>query len=581
MLILVRRLLPVTIVLMMVLAAVPTEFSLATTADGTLTTTQRQTQPVTWHGAVTQQLTTFDPQRAQDSLSIGAIEQLFLGLTNNDPLIPGNITPELATSWEVSEDGTQWTFTLRNDVNWVRWDPVNDTAEVIRPVTAYDAAYGIKRACDPRHGSFYTSVADRIILGCDKMSKKPVNEVTDADYDLVEVEALDDTTLVVNLQYSAGYFFSMTPMWMLRPVPQEIIEEHGDEWTNVGTIVTNGPFVLDEYVRGVRRVFLRNPHLPDDVRGPGNVERVVVSVVQDAGTTFALFLDGQIELSGVPSAEVQAIRSDPQFAEQLIQKPEPIVSYYAFAHDKPPFDNVHVRRAFSAMINRETLISEIRQGGGVPMIHLTPPGMFGAPPINEVGVGFNPEYAAEQMELAGYPNCEGFPTIEVNAGAGFGEFLAASAEVVLGCDRDVFTLSDVGFAVLLQWIDPRNAPEDRPHMWTLAWKPDYGDANNWVGDLLHCEAENAYKRPCSEVDDLIDRAAREPDADTRLELYYRIEELFFGPGGEHPIIPLDTSLSLILRQPWADVPIATDGIFGAMHYDWRSIDQEMQAAGRN
>ncbi|NJO56064.1 MAG: hypothetical protein HC834_06590 [Rhodospirillales bacterium] len=47
------------------------------------------------------------------------------------------------------------------------------------------------------------------------------------------------------------------------------------------------------------------------------------------------------------------------------------------------------------------------------MIHFTPPGMAYAPPINEIGVGFNPDYALEQIELAGYPNCEGFPNVEI------------------------------------------------------------------------------------------------------------------------------------------------------------------------
>jgi ABC-type oligopeptide transport system substrate-binding subunit len=117
-------------------------------------------------------------------------------------------------------------------------------------------------------------------------------------------------------------------------------------------------------------------------------------------------------------------------------------------------------------------------------------------------------------------------------------------------------------------------------MWAIAWGPDYGDANNWVGDVLSCESENSFKRPCGEVDDLITQAARESDAEARIELYYRIEELFFGPEGEHPIIPLDTRLTLILHQPWADAPLATDDLFGGAHYDWWSIDSEMQAAAR-
>ena len=190
-----------------------------------------------------------------------------------------------------------------------------------------------------------------------------------------------------------------------------------------------------------------------------------------------------------------------------------------------------------------------------------------------------PNIAQAELEAAGYPNCEGLPTIEfVNTGGRTPEFIVAQAEENLGCNRDVFTLETVDFTVLVELIDPRNAPEDRPNMWSIAWGPDYPDAQNWVGDVLHCESENTFKRPCSEVDDLIDQAARESDPDARVELYYRIEEMFFGPEGEFPIIPLYTSLVQYMVQPWATIPIATDGLVGGEHYDYRSVDMEMRDA---
>ncbi|NLF79059.1 MAG: peptide ABC transporter substrate-binding protein [Chloroflexi bacterium] len=567
----------------MLLAVLPTSFALASDADITLASLMQEAEPITHYRTDTSQISTIDPQRASDQVSIEAIEQLFLGLTNADPLNPGNIVPELATSWEVSEDGTVWTFTVRNDVPWVRWDPVTDEAEVLRNVTAGDIAYGIKRSCDPRLGAYYTSVADKIILGCNEVSQKPVEEVTDADYDLVQVEAPDDTTLVVNLQFSAGYFFSQTPMWMYRPVPQEIIEEFGDDWTELGNLVSNGPFVMDEWVRGVRRVYLQNPHLPADLRGPGNVERVVVTIVEDAGTIFALYQDNQIDSSGVPSAELQSVLADPAYESQLNQTSDLAVFYLAFAHDKAPFDNVNLRRAFSASLDRAAFVQEIRQGRGVPMIHLTPPGMFGAPPINEVGVGYNPDYARAQMEAAGFANCEGLPNLELVAYTGAGnwaEFMAASAERELGCDANIFTIEQQEFSVLLETVDPRNPSEDRPHMWTLGWGPDYPDANNWVGDVLACDSENTFRRPCTEVDDLIDQAAEESDPETRIELYYRVEEMFFGEEGEHPIVTLFMRIDYTLAKPWYTGPFETDGLFGGPHYDYRSIDQEAQLAAR-
>jgi oligopeptide transport system substrate-binding protein len=574
----------IAVVLTMVAALVPTTFAFASNADITLTSVMRQDEPITYYQTDSSQISTLDPQRASDTVSINAIEQLFLGLTNADPEVPGNILPELATAWSVSEDGMTYTFTIRTDVPWVRWDPVTDEGEVLRNVTAGDIAYGIKRACDPRLGAYYTSVADKVILGCDEVSQKAVDDVVDADYDLVQVEAPDDATLIVHLKFSAGFFESQTPMWMYRPVPREVIEEFGDNWTDIGTIVTNGPFVMDELVRGVRRVYLRNPYIPADLVGPGNVERVVVTIVEDAGTVFALYQDNQIDRAGVPPAELQSVLNDPAYADQLSQTSDLTVFYFGFAHDKAPFDNVHARRAFSASVDRNAFVQEIRQNRGVPMIHLTPPGMFGAPPINEVGVGYDPEFARSEMEAAGYPNCEGFPNIELVAYQGAGpwaEFLAASAERELGCDPAIMTVEQQEFSVLLETIDPRNAPEDRPNVWTLGWGPDYPDANNWVGDVLSCEGENTFKRPCSEVDDLIAQAAEEPDQNTRVELYYRIEELFFGPEGDQPILPLFMRLDYALTKPWVTGPFDTDGLFGGAHLDWRTIDQAAQLAARN
>lgn len=581
-----KKSLPFIVALTMMVALVPSGFAFANDADITLTSVMRQAEPVTLYRYDTSQLSSFDPQRATDTVSINAIENLFLGLTNTDPLNPNAAPlPELATAWQDSNGGTTWTFTIRNDVPWIRWDPVNDTAEVLRNVTAGDIEYGIKRACDPRVSTLYGAVTASVVAGCEDMFNKDINVVTDADYDLVSVTALDDATLEINLKDSFGFFFSMTPMWMLRPVPQEVIAEYGDDWTEPGNMVTNGPFVVDEFIRGVRRVYLRNPNIPADMIGPGNIERVIYTIVEDTGTIFALYQDNELDVSLVPSAELQAVLADPAYEGQLSQSSDLAVFFFAFSYDKPPMDNVHVRRAFSASVDRNAFVQEIRQGRGVPMIHLTPPGMFGAPPINEVGVGYDPEFAKAEMEAAGYPNCEGFPTVEVLTYQGAGawaEFLAASVERELGCSPDVFNLEQQEFSVLLETTDPRNAPEDRPHLWTLGWGPDYPDANNWVFDAgyIACESDNNTHRPCTEIDDLISQAARETDPDIRKELYYQIEEMAFGPEGDHPLITLFMRIDYSLAKPWYTGPFGTDGLFGGQHWDWRNIDQEAQTAGR-
>jgi oligopeptide transport system substrate-binding protein len=523
-----------------------------------------------------------EPYRSYVWQSMTAVESLFLGLVDNKPV--GGISPEMATGWTVSESGRIWTFTLRDDVPWVRWNPAAGEGEILRPVTAYDFEYGLKHICDPRLSSNYSSMTAEIILGCNTLFQMPPDQITEADYDLVQVRALDDTTLEVELQRPAGYFVSMITLPGFRAIPREVLDEYGDDWTRPGTIVTNGPFVLDEWIPGERWVYQRNPYLPADLRGPGNVERVVVTVVDDFAAALDLYQTGQIDLHQGSSLNMVDILQDAAYADELRQVPEFQVVYLGLGHDKSPFDDVRVRRAFSAAVDRQRLVEEVMPGIGVPMIHFTPPGMLGAPSINEIGVGFDPAYAQAQLALAGYPDCENLPPITlltVSLFRPFLDFLVTSARDILGCDPGRFTVDVQQLETYYGSLDPALPPEERPHIWALHWTPDYPDAHNWVGDVLSCTGLNDSNRPCSEIDDLIDQAAVETDLATRTTLYANIEERFFGPEGEHPIIPLFMFTSYMLVKPWIDTPMLGGPESGeVIHYDWYTIDQAAQLAAR-
>jgi oligopeptide transport system substrate-binding protein len=580
------RTVPALLVLVaLVVSLVPAGFAFADDASVTLTAQYRQDVEVSVDLSSGSEISSLDPAILSDAVSIVPVENLFLGLTDYDP-ITSAVVPELATSWEVSEDGTTWTFTLRDDVNWMQYDPATGTAAELRPVVGADFVFGIKRACDPRLGGYYGTVAAIVIAGCDVVNLTPDEEVTDdlVFGDTTQVSSPDDTTVIIELQFPAGYFFSMTPMWMLRPLAQEVLDEYGDDWTAAGNIATNGPYFLEENVRGVRRTFVRNDALaPELFSGEGNIEHITYTVIEDGGTAFALYQDNQLDAAGVPSAELQSVLEDPEYADQLRQIFDLAVFYFGFTHDKAPFDNVNARRAFSAIIDRQAFVEQIQQGRGVPMIHFTPPGMAHAPPINEVGVGFNPEYANEQLAEAGYPNCEGFPNVDIITYTGAGtwaEFWAAGAEEHLGCDPALFNIEQLEFSVLLEIVDADTPVQDRPNAWTLGWGPDYGDANNWVNDVLSCQGDNAFIRPCTEVDDLIEEAARESDPARRDELYAEIEEAFFGEEGEFPIAPIFLRSAYLLYKTWYTGPHETDGLFGGSHWGADSIDMAAKLAAR-
>lgn len=553
----------------------------------TATPGPQELPPVTYWGYSDSDIPTTDPQIAEDVISVTYVENMFIQLTNYD-LETSEVVPEAATSWEISEDGLTYTFTVRTDIPWVKHNPV--TGETVQEVdaegnprflTAHDFAFGIRRACDPSIGSYYSGVVAPVLAGCSEvLHYEDPNDIPQELIDAIGVSAPADDTLVIELAFPASYFLSMTPMWTLSATPEWAIAQHGEDWVEAGNLVTNGRFVLHEWVHGVRRISWRNPLMPEDLAGSGNVEAWHIDVVPDVSTGYALWLNNEVDYSAIPTQELDAHLE--QFPDETIQVADLAVFYVAFAYDKEPFDDVNLRRAFSAAFDRESFVNSVYGGQGLPMKHFAPPGIFGAPPIDEVGVGFDPEYARERLADAGYPNCEGFPQVTLTGYSGQAtldwiEFAQNNWSEVLGCDPELIQIEQLTFADLLAATAASVPTADRPHMWTLGWGPDYADENNWVGDVLWCETDNRQKRPCNETDELIVEARQEADPDRRVELYRQIEESFFGEQGEFPIAPLWLRIAFRAKHSWLEY---TPALFGGDQWYHFQIDQVAQLTAR-
>jgi oligopeptide transport system substrate-binding protein len=561
--------------------AVPTE-----APPEPMTASVNMDNPVTYNGYSTTEIPTLDPQMAEDVVSITYIENIFVQLTNVD-LETTEIVPEAATSWDVSDDGLVYTFHLRDDIPWVHYDAATgvvtqeaDEEGLPRFVTAQDFVYGIKRACDPNLGSYYSGVIAPQIAGCsDVLNYEDPENVPQELIDAIGAKAIDDNTLEITLAFPASYFMQMTSMWTLSATPSWAIEEYGDQWTEAENIVTNGRYVLAAWDHGVSREVYRNPLMPEEMQGSGNIERFVVNVVPDVTTGYALWLNNEVDTSGIPDEELESHLE--KYGDETVQIPDLAVFYIAFRETKPPFDNVHVRRAFSAAFDRETFIQTVRQGQGLPMKHFAPPGIFGAPPIDEVGVGYDPDYAKAEMEAAGYPNCEGFPQVTLLGYSGQGtlnwiEFAQKQWQDVLGCDPNLIQIEQQSFSDLLATTAADD--DEAPHMWTLGWGPDYGDENNWVGDVLHCDnTKTRIRRTCNDIDKMIEEAREESDPNKRIELYRQIEDAFFGEEGEFPFMPIFLRIAYSAQHSWLT---NTPALFGGdQWYNW-TIDWEAKQAAQ-
>lgn len=537
---------------------------------------------VIYRGASTMDILTLDPQIAADPVSITYIESLFVNLTNYD-LRTAAVVPEAATGWEISADGLTYTFYLRSDIPWVFHNPETGETSQVRNsdgvpmfVTAGDFVNAIQRACNPTLGSYYSTVIAPQILGCDDvlLAEDP-ESLTDEDYEAIGAYALDDATLVIELAFPASYFISMTSMWTLAAIPQTTIDEYRDgSWIEAGTIVTNGRYVLSEWVRGVRSSLIRNPLIPADMTGGGNIEEFQINIVSDVGMAYDLWMAGKIETSDIPDGALQTHLD--KFPDETDKISDQAVFYIAFAHDQPPFDDVRVRAAFSAAFDRELFIKEVRRGQGLPIKHLAPPGIFGAPNLDEVGVGYDPEYAAAKLAEAGYPECNGFPEVTLVGYPGVWvrawiEFAQFSWKKNLGCSKDLFQTTQLTFDELPAVIAQNS--QDRPNMWILGWGTGYADENNWVGDVLWCGGRTNTNRACTVNDELIVQAREELDPAVRIILYRQIEEGFFGLEGEFPLAPIFLRIRFVARHPWLSRIPALFG--GDQLYTW-VIDEAMR-----
>lgn len=544
-----------------------------------------EAERVTLRTVVSTEPPTFDPALATDSTSNFFIGQMFVGLTTFDQ--ESNVVPELATDWEVSEDGLVWTFNLRNDIEWVHRDPTSGEFEALRVVNADDVAYGISRILDPTTASDYAYVLYPI-KGAEALNTADPNDPAFEELRAeLGVEVLDETTLQFTLEQPAAYFPSLMALSTAHPVPAEIIDQWGDNWTEAGLIVTNGPYTLQSWSHGAEVWLEKNPLWveADSVQ----IERFGGPIIQEETTAMAMYENNEIDINGAPPGwgpplpDMDRIKTDAQLSEELYIAPAPCTYYYGFVNSKPPFDDVRVRKAFALTINRESLVDNVLKGGQIPAHSFAPPGIFGNVADDfEIGSNLIGDYAARLSEAqtllaeAGYPAGEG---LAVTLGHNTSEGHAQIAQAVQAMWQEAFPQATISienqeWAVYLDTILPESPDDEKPDIYRLGWCADYPDSNNWLNEVFNSKSsQNSAKFFNEEYDALVEEAAFESDPETRLELYRQAERILIDEAAA--IAPIYYYTRVRLYKPWVEPvinPITADPIA-----EWR-LDVEAQQA---
>ncbi len=460
---------------------------------------------------------TLDPTVADDVVSVSVIDQLFSGLVELSP--ETDVIPDVARTWEVLEDGQKYVFHLRDDVWW------SDGS----PVTAADFEYAWKRLLDP---AIRSPIARRL-FGIKGASAFHRGEAGRED---VRVRAVDRVTLVVELEEPTSYFPHLLASSAAYPVPRHVVETHGASWTEVGSIVTNGPFQLEAWDRGERILLSRNPRYHG--RFEGNAQRVELFLIQDPYAQLEIYqADGLdvLDLWALPAPEMDRARQ--RHATEYISVPVPRTHYVGFDVSRPPFDDLRVRRAFVLATDRERLAEVAMRGCRFPaMGGFVPPGVPGH--SSGIGLPYDPDLAGQLLAEAGYPGGCGLPVVESLTGDDdtVRTYLWAQWRENLGAE---IKWGPAEYGVLRDRIE-----REPPHMFILSWGAAYPDPDFF----LRASPVRRDSRWRDETyDGLVEQARRVTDQKERMRLYRQADRILVE---EAVIMPLTYGRMHLLVKPW-------------------------------
>ena len=487
---------------------------------------------------------TLDPALGTDTSSIQIIWETHLGMTRQDE-VTNLVEPGIAESWDISEDGKVYTFHIRPDIYWVKYNGT-DVVQVLdcdgnpRTVTANDFYYGIMRTLNPATASQYAFVLAFAIAGANDYN----TAVTD-DPATVGVKIIDDMTLEITFVEPAAYNAAIAGLWVASAQPQWLIEgddcteARGDRWTETGFNQSYGPYALKEWVHDAEITIIKNPFwVAIDSTPEPKIEEVTWTML-DAEPAFAEFEAGNLDSAAVPSTQLDRVKADPTLSAELVVAPDLCSYYYGFNITQPVVDDVRVRRALSMAVDRQSLIDNVLKGGQVPAQWFSRPGLAGAPTLEDhpdLGVKFNKEEANkvldEYLTEKNLTREQLVLTLMFNTSSAhqkIAEAIQAMWKENLGLD---VKLVNQEWKVYLNTV---KSPET-PQIWRMGWCPDYADANNFIRDVF---ASGGSSNPIDEAgaplggamwknqafEDKVLEAAKELDPVKRVELYAEAEQI--------------------------------------------------------
>lgn len=470
---------------------------------------------------------TIDPALATDSTSGAIIKNVFEGLTamNNE----GEVLPAAAESWEVSEDGLTYTFTLRDGNVWSNGDPV----------TASDFEFAWKRVLNPETASQYASIL-YVLEGAEAYNSG------EGEADAVGVTAVDEKTLEVKLANPTSFFLELTAFYTYMPVHQATVEADANWALDAGdAYVSNGPFSLQEWAHSSHYVLVKS----DSYWDAENValDTVNVQIIEAESTANAEFQAGGIDYLGSPYSTVSLDAIDLYRAnEELNIAPYAAIYWYKLNTTDEVTSNVNIRKALALAIDRQGLVDNITKGGQLPALGLVPPTIDGFEDdrgyFADADYDAAKEYLATGLEELGLADASELTiNISINtseAHSTIAQFIQEGWAQNLGINVNI---DNTEWQVYLERLNVLDFQVAR-----LGWIADYNDASSFLDMYRTADSgNNDTGWENEEFKSLIDQASAEQDPAVRTDLQLQAEAIIVD---EMPVIPLYYYTNLYVVQ---------------------------------
>ena len=473
---------------------------------------------------------------------ITVFEPLLL-IDENNEVIPGQ-----AESYTVSDDGLVWTFTMRDGLKW------SDGSDL----TAKDFEYSFKRLAAPDTAAPYAETVVGMIDGYEDAVGNPDadgNMTTEPDFDALNVVASEDgKTLTVTLSYPCAYFDKLAAFAAMSPVQQATVEANGDAWcTEADTYVCNGPYYISDWIPSERIVLTKNPNYVGGWDSSKIVsDTITLLLLEDSSAAYAAYNSGEAQLiKDVPTDEIPSLTKAEDGGDFYVDTI--LGTYYLSLNDqKEPFTDPNVRKALSLAIDRDYVANTIMQGTYTPAYNLVGPGI-----VDESGMFYdnanggktyisddyeaNLEAAKQALADAGYPNGEGFPTIEYSTNdAGYHTPVAEYLQQAWG---------ELGITVNINKVEWASfTPLRRAGDYDASrngWVMDYNDPSNMLELFTTGNGNNDGKYSNAEFDAAIE-ASKVADKSVHFQKLHEAEDILMN---DYACIPVAYYNDFWLQSP--------------------------------